>query len=132
MTAHWLQSGIGPRDAVAKLQPTCDGEALSEEFLPELEDKWQDQRDAALIVYAILGGPWNRLAGFGLKDVISPADHTQIVHFLAKTTGNQFAVDDVVQTDNPNGDVNLLVMHRGKRYSFDVEVTDAGAIFAAP
>jgi hypothetical protein len=29
-------------------------------------------RNATHIVYAILGGPWNRLAGFDLKDVISP------------------------------------------------------------
>ncbi len=121
MTAHWLQSGIGPRDAVAKLQPACDGAPLSEEVMRELEDKWRDERNAAHLVYGILGGPWNRLAGFDLKDVVSPADHTDIVRDLAGITGNQFAVDDVVQTDEPDGDVNLLVVQRGKSHSFGVE-----------
>ena len=121
MTAHWLQSGIGPGDAVAKLQPACDGAPLSEELVRELEGKWREERNAAHIVYAILGGPWNRLAGFDLKDVISPADHTDIVRYLAGITGNRFAVDDVMQTDEPNGDVSLLVVHRGRSYSFGVE-----------
>lgn len=57
MTAHWLQSGIGPREAAAKLQSACGDVELSEQTIQELEVKWRQERNAAHIVYAILGGP---------------------------------------------------------------------------
>lgn len=121
MTAHWLQSGIGPREAAAKLQSACGDVELSEQTIQELEVKWRQERNAAHIVYAILGGPWNRLAGFDCEDVESPADHTNIVRYLAAVTGDQFAVDDVVQTIEPNGDLTLALMHQGNAYSFSLE-----------
>jgi hypothetical protein len=120
MTAHWLQSGIGPREAAAKLQPACGDVELGEETIQELEVKWRRERNAAHIVYGILGGPWNRLAGFDCKDVESPADHTKIVRYLAAVTGDQFAVDDVMQTIEPNGDLTLALTHQGNPYSFTV------------
>jgi hypothetical protein len=61
------------------------------------------------------------LAGFDCEDVESPADHTKIVFYLAAIAGDQFAVDDVVQTIEPNGDLRLLLMHQGNAHSFTME-----------
>ncbi len=56
MTAHWLQSGIGPRQAAAKIQPACVGvELLSEEAIQKLEVRWQQEPDAFSVVLSILG-----------------------------------------------------------------------------
>ena len=121
VTAYWLQSGIGPREAAAKLQPACDGTPLSEEKLCELEDQWREKRNANNIFGAILCRPWNRLRGFDLEDVSSPADHAHVVRALAEATGNRFTVDDVAQTTEPNDDVKLTFTHNGKSYSFAFE-----------
>jgi hypothetical protein len=122
MTAHWMQMGIGPRQAVAKLQPACVGvEPLSEEAIRELEAKWQQGRSAFDIVLDILGGLWNRLAGFDCEDVGWPADHTHVVCYLAETTGDRFAVDDVAQTEEPNDQLTMSFQHQGERHSFTFE-----------
>ena len=119
MTAHWLKLGIGPREAAEKLQPACGNvESLSEAKLTELEVTWRRERNAFYIILAILGGQWNRLAGFDCEDVEWPADHTRKVRYLAASTGGQFIVEDVEQTVEPNDDVRLTLAHRGNRYSF--------------
>lgn len=119
-TGHWLKKGIGPRDAVAKLQPACGDVQLSEETIQELEARWRQQHDAFHIVLAILGGALHRLAGFDCEDVQSPADHTRMVHYLAEIAADRIAIGDVVQTVEPNGDVRLLLTQRGDSYSFIV------------
>jgi hypothetical protein len=122
MTAHWLQSDIGPRQAAAKLQPVCgDVEPLSEQAIRELEAEWQEKRNAFYAVLGILGGPWNCLAGFDCEDVESPADHTRVVSYLAKATNGRFVVDGTTQTIEPNGDLTLNLLHRGNRYSCTFE-----------
>jgi len=119
MTAHWLQIGIGPRAAAAKLQPACGNVGqLSETELKELEVKWQQKRNAFYIVLAILGGPWNRLAGFDCEDVSHTADHTDIIHYLAASTGDRFIVEHVEQAAEPNDDIRLTFTHESNRYSF--------------
>jgi hypothetical protein len=125
MTTCWLQRGIGSREAAAKLQAACgDVEQLSEAKLKELELKWEQKRNAFYIVLAILGGPWNRLAGFDCEDVSHPADHTDIVHYLAASTGGRFIVEDVEQAAEPNNDIRLTFNHEGDRYSFTFETND--------
>ena len=122
MTAHWLQAGIGPREAAAKLRAACGNvEPLSEPTLKELESKWREKRSAFGILLSILGGRWNRLAGFDCEDVESPADHTRKVFYLAAITDGQFIVEDVVQATEPNDDVRLSFTHRGNRHSFTLE-----------
>ncbi len=122
MTAYWRRSGIGPRQAVALLQPACrDVEPLREEAIQKLDAEWQQGRSAFDIVLDILGGPWNRLTGFDCEDVSWPADHTNIVYDLAKITGGRFTVDDVVQTEEPNDRLTLGFQHRSNRYSFTFE-----------
>ncbi|HTV26531.1 MAG TPA: hypothetical protein VMF32_01990 [Xanthobacteraceae bacterium] len=60
-----------------------------------LEARWQEEHNALDIVFGILGGPWNRLAGFDCEDVHSPADNTNIVGYLAAATSNKLAVENV-------------------------------------
>lgn len=119
-TKHWLQTGIGPRDAVAKLQPACGDVELSEETIQELKSQWRQESNAFHIVLAILGAALNRLAGFDCEDVASPADHTRMVRYFAKIAADKFTIDDVVQTIESNGDVRLLLTQRGESYSFTV------------
>lgn len=70
MTAHWLQSRIGPREAAAKLRPACGNVVpLDEATLEKLETEWRKERNAFHIVLAILGGAWNRLAGFDCEEL---------------------------------------------------------------
>lgn len=119
MTTFWLHHGIGPREAAAKLQPACGNvEPLDEATLEKLEAKWRQEGDAFRIVLGILGGPWNRLAGFDCEDVGWPADHTHIVRYLAASTAGRFSVEDVVQTTEPNDDIRLTFTHHGNRHSF--------------
>jgi hypothetical protein len=122
MTGHWLRFNIGPREAAAKLQPACGNvEPLDEATLLKLETNWQQQRNAFHIALAILGGPWNRLAGFDCEDVESPADHTHIVHCLAAATDDKLVAEDVVQTTEPNDNLRLTFKCRGNSYSFTFE-----------
>lgn len=122
MTAHWVQSNIGPREAAAKLQPACGNvEPLSESTLEKLAAEWQQQRNAFYIVLGILGGQWNRLAGFDCEDVEWPADHEGKVYSLAASTAGRFMVEDVVQTTEPNDDIRLTFTHDGNRHSFTFE-----------
>jgi hypothetical protein len=121
ITSHWLQLGIGPREAAAKLQAACGDIELDEETIRKLEVRWQQKHNALSIVYGILAGPWNRLAGFDCEDVVSPADHTDIVSYLGATTGNKFVAENVVQSIEPNGDLRLSLMHEGKAYAFTFE-----------
>jgi hypothetical protein len=118
-TEHWLQAGIGPRDAVTKLQLACSDVELSEKTIQGLEAHWRQHGDAFRIVLANLAGA-RRLAGFDCEDVESPADHTRMVHYLAEIAANKLTIDDVVQTTEPNGDVRLLLTHRADSYSFTV------------
>ncbi|MFZ3308929.1 MAG: hypothetical protein WA280_06120, partial [Xanthobacteraceae bacterium] len=118
---HWLQSGIGPREAAAKLQPACGDVALDEDTVRNLETWWQQKRDALSIVYGILTGPWNRLAGFDCEDVESPADHTTIVGYLGATTANKFVAENVVQSIEPNGELKLSLRHEGNPFVFTFE-----------
>ena len=54
MTAHWLQSGIGPRQAAAEIQPACVGvELLSEEAIQKLEVRWQQEPDALRVLFLV-------------------------------------------------------------------------------
>jgi hypothetical protein len=117
LTSFWLQSGFGPREAAAKLQSAYGGESVSEDTFQELEKKWRSEPNATRVL-AMLLSSWNRLEGFDCEDVGWPAGHQDIVSCLAKITGNQFAVDDVVQTVEPNGDLKLSVTHRGNSHSF--------------
>lgn len=121
MTSLWLQLGIGPREAAAKLQAACGNIELDEETIQELEARWQQNHDAISIVYGILAGPWNRLAGFDCEDVVSPADHTHIVGYLGATTANKFVAENVVQSIEPNGDLRLSLTHEGNTYALTFE-----------
>lgn len=118
MTAHWVRSNIGPREAAAKLRPACSNvEPLSEQTLEKLEARWRQETDAFGILLEILG-EWRRLSGFDCEDVERPADHACIVHYLAASTGGRFTVEDVVQTVEANDDIRLTLTHQGDRYSF--------------
>lgn len=122
MTAHWLQRGIGPREAAAKLRPACGNvEPFDEVTLEKLETDWRKERNAFHIVLGILGGPWKRLAGFDCEDVESPADHTRKVRYLGAIAGGRFTAESIEQTVEPNEDVRLTFTHRDKRYSFTFE-----------
>lgn len=122
MTAHWLQSSIGPREAVAKLRPACgDVKPLDEATLEKLETEWREKRNAFHIVLGILGGQWKRLAGFDCEDVESPADHTRKVRYLAASTGGRFTAENIEQTVEPNDDIRLTFTHQGNRHSFTFE-----------
>ena len=121
ITKHWLQSGIGPCEAAAFLQPACGDARADEEKIQKLEALWQTNQDPILIVYGILGDAWHRLAGFDCEDVHSPADHTQVVSYLAAATENKFIPEDIAQTVEPNGDLRLSLVHRGTTYSFTFE-----------
>jgi hypothetical protein len=121
ITNHWLQLGIGPREAAAKLQAACGDIELDEETVRKLEARWQQKHDAISIVYGILAGPWNRLAGFDCEDVVSPADHTHIVGYLSATTANKLVAENVVQSIEPNGDLRLSLTHEGNTYAFTFE-----------
>lgn len=118
MTAHWLQIGIGPREAAAKLRPACGAvEPLTEVKLRELETNWEEERSAFGVLLAILS-EWNCLAGFDCEDVSWPADHTCKVRYLAASTRGRFTVEDVEQRVEPNDDIRLTCTHQGSRYSF--------------
>jgi len=121
ITSHWLQSGIGPREAAAKLQPACGNVEMDEETIRKLEANWQQKHDALSIVYGILGGPWNRLAGFDCEDVQSPADHTHIVGYLAAITSKKIVAEDVKQSIEPNGDLKISLRQGGNAYAFAFE-----------
>ena len=122
MTAHWLHSSIGPREAAAKLRPACGNvEPLDGATLEKLETEWRKERNAFHIVLGILGGAWNRLAGFDCEDVESPADHTRKVRYLAASTGGRFTAESIEQTVEPNEDIGLAFTHQGSRYSFTFE-----------
>ncbi len=121
ITSHWLQSGIGPREAAAELQPACGDVEADEETIRKLEARWRQEHDALDIVFGILGGPWNRLAGFDCEDVHSPADHRDIVGYLGAVTSNKLAAQNVVQSVEPNGDLKLSLTHEGKAYAFTFE-----------
>jgi hypothetical protein len=118
ITSHWLQLGIGPREAAAKLQAACGDIELDEETIRKLEARWQQKHDALSVVYGILAGPWKRLAGFDCEDVVSPADHTDIVGYLGATTANKFVAENVIQSIEPNGDLRLSLTHEGDTYAF--------------
>lgn len=121
MTAHWVQSNIGPREAAAKLRPACGNvEPLGEPTLEKLETRWRQDRDAFGALLAILG-EWRRLAGFDCEDVEWAADHACILHYLAASTSNRFAVEEVEQTVEPNDHVRLSFTHQGNRYSFTLQ-----------
>jgi hypothetical protein len=92
-----------------------------EETIRKLEAKWQQEHDALSIVYGILGGLWNRLAGFDCEDVHSPADHTHIVGYLAAITSNKIVVEDVKQSIEPNGDLKISLTEGGNAYAFTFE-----------
>ena len=121
ITNHWLQTGIGPREVAAELQPACGGVEADEETIRKLEAKWQQDHDTLDVLFGILGGPWNRLAGFDCEDVHSPADHTNIVCYLAAATSNKLTPEYVTQSVEPNGDLKLAFTHDGKTYAFTFE-----------
>ncbi len=121
ITNHWLELGVGPQEAAAKLQAACGDIELDEETVRKLEARWQQEHDAISIVYGILAGPWNRLAGFDCEDVVSPADHTHIVGYLSATTKNKLVVENVVQSIEPNGNLRLSLTHEGNTYAFTFE-----------
>jgi hypothetical protein len=122
ITSHWLQSGIGPREAAAELRPACSDVEADEGTIRKLEAKWQqEEHDAVAIVFGILSGLWNRLAGFDCEDVQSPADHRDIVGYLAAATSNKFAAENVTQSVELNGDLKLSLTHEGKSYAFTFE-----------
>lgn len=121
ITSHWLQSGVGPREAAAELRPACNDVEVDEGTIRNLEAKWQQEHNALAVVFGILGGPWNCLAGFDCEDVHSPADHTSIVGYLAAATSNKFTAGNVAQSVEPNGDLKLSLTHEGKHYAFTFE-----------
>lgn len=121
INSHWLRSGIGPREAAAKLQPACGGVEVNEETIRKLEAKWQQKQDAISIVYGLLGGTWKRLAGFDCEDVHSPADHIHIVGYLAATSSNKIVAADVKQSIEQNGDLKISLTQGGSAYSFTFE-----------
>ncbi len=92
-----------------------------EETIRRLEAKWQQQHDAFGVVLEILGGSWNRLAGFDCEDVQSPADHRDIVGNLCALTTNKLTAENVTQSVEPNGDLKLALTHDGKTYAFTFE-----------
>lgn len=118
MTAHWVQSNVGPRQAAAKLRPACGNvEPLSKSTLEKLETRWRQDADAFGILLTLLA-EWHRLTGFDCEDVESPADHTCIVHYLAETTGDKFSVEDIIQTTEPNNTLRLAFRHQSNSHSF--------------
>ena len=121
ITNHWLRSGIGPREAAAELQHACVDVEVDEETIRKLEATWQEKHDPILIIYGLLGEAWKRLAGFDCEDVHMPADHTDVVGYLAAATSSKFSVQDVTQAVEPNGNLNLSLTHAGKVYAFTFE-----------
>lgn len=121
ITSHWLQSGIGPREAAAKLQPACGNVEVNEETIRKLEAKWRQKHDPISIVYGLLGETWNRLAGFDCEDVQSPADYIHIVGYLAAISSNNIVAADVKQSIEPNGDLKISLTRGGSTYSFTFE-----------
>jgi hypothetical protein len=120
LTSFWLRSGFGPREAAVKLRAAYGVEPASEEILQELEEIWRNRPDATHAIVILLSS-WKRLEGFDREDVVWPAEHEHIVSALAEITGNQFAVDDITQTVEPNGDLRLSMRHRGSLCSFVME-----------
>jgi hypothetical protein len=119
-TVRWLCNDIGPREAAAKLRPACGGAAASEKTLEKIDAKWQKDLDAVGVVWELLGG-WNRIAAPFYKTVVSPVDHTETVYKLAAITEEHFALDEVVQVTEPDGNFRLTLVHQGAGYSFPVE-----------
>ena len=120
MTARWLQAGIGPREAAAKLQPAFNGIELDEQAIQALDNKWEGQPDALGIVYALLDG-WHRLAGFGCKTSQSPVDHAEIILMMAEISKDKFPIDDIRQTIESDEELRVSLVSRGERYSFSVQ-----------
>lgn len=87
----------------------------------KLEAKWQEKHDALDIVFGILGGHWNRLAGFDCEDVHAPADHTNIVGYLATATSRKLPAENVIQSVEPSGDLRISLTHEGNAYAFTFE-----------
>jgi hypothetical protein len=118
MTIHWLRTGLGPREAAARLAPAYGLTEPGAEEIAELVAKWREEPDALHIVYGLLGEAWNRIAAFDSKDVVAP-DHAKIVGDLAGITGGRFALDDVVQTEKAHRDADFQVLfaHNGVGYS---------------
>jgi HEAT repeat protein len=122
MVVHWLLNDIGPREVIAKLRPACGDKEISEAAIEKLEEKWRTDFNGELFVWNILSEPPNCLAGIVCKTVTSPAEHERLVEDLAKITNGRFAVEDVAQTVEPNGEeLRLLLVHRGKGYSFSIQ-----------
>jgi hypothetical protein len=121
MAVHWLLNEIGLRQVVAKLQPACGNQELSEEAIEKLEAKWRTDFDAQWVLFTLLGGPWHRLAVVLYKTVDRFADHANLIRDLSAITGDQFTLQDVAQTVEPNYDLRLLFVHRDAGYSFCVE-----------
>jgi HEAT repeat protein len=120
MTVRWLLDGIGPREAAAKLQLACGDVAAGDGMLQDLDAKWEKNPDATQVVWALLH-EWNRLAVPFYKTVEATVDHDDTVRALAAIAGENFSVDEVVQTTEPSGDFRILLVHRGTGYSFPVE-----------
>jgi hypothetical protein len=121
MTEHWLQSGIGPREIWTKLHVSHADVGSDEGAIQNLEARWRKRPGAFGIILGILGGVWNRLAGFDCEDIKMPADHARVVVSLAAITGNKFVVHDVTQTVEPGDKLKLALVHEGKTHSFTFE-----------
>jgi HEAT repeat protein len=121
MAVHWLLNDIGPREVVAKLRPACGDKELSETAIEKLEEKWRTEFKAESLLWSILGDFGGRLAGIVCKTVTSPADHDGLIEDLAAITSGRLTVEDVAQTVEPSGDLQLLFVHGGSGYSFSVQ-----------
>jgi HEAT repeat protein len=120
MTVRWLLDDIGPREAAAKLRPAYGDVAASDEVLQDLDAKWRTAPNATQAVWSLLG-VWNRIACVFYKTVQTPVDHNETVRKLAAIAGEQFTIDEVVQTTQSSGDFRLLLVHQGVGYSFPVQ-----------
>jgi HEAT repeat protein len=120
MTIHWLRTDIGPKDVIDRLQHACGGVALSIEKIGEFEAKWREKPDARNILYTLLA-EWNRIAVVFRKTVVSPVDHAEVIRKLTAISQDRFALDEVVQTIEPGGDLRVLLVHRGAGYSLLLE-----------
>lgn len=120
MTVRWLLADIGPREAVVKLQHAYGNVPISDEMQEDLVAKWQTNPDATQVVWNLLHG-WKRLAVPFYKTVEASVDHDDTVRTLVAIAGENFTVDEVVQTTEPSGDFRILLVHRGTGYSFPVK-----------
>jgi HEAT repeat protein len=120
MTVRWLLNDIGPREAAAKLQPAYGDCLTSEGLLQDLDAKWRMQPDATQVVWSLLEG-WNRFGCVFYKTVQSPVDHDETIYEIAAIAGGGFAVDEVVQTTQSDGDFRISLVNQGTGYSFPVQ-----------